>query len=197
MNILPSNEITRKILHLFASIIPLGYVWFIPDKEIMIFILGGLSLFAVLLESSRKKWDVVETLFEKHFNFMLRQSEFDGGLTGATWLLFGSTITLFLFPIQIAVPALLFLTVGDTFAAIVGKGFPIGKIRDKTLSGTFAGIVTSSGAALWINQLLPADIIILGAVAAMLVEIAPIPMNDNLTIPLTGGLVMSYGMMVL
>ena len=197
MNPLPSNEITRKILHLFASIIPLGYVWFIPDKEIMIFILGGLSLFAVLLESSRKKWDVVETLFEKHFNFMLRQSEFDGGLTGATWLLFGSTITLFLFPIQIAVPALLFLTVGDTFAAIVGKGFPIGKIRDKTLSGTFAGIVTSSGAALWINQLLPADIIILGAVAAMLVEIAPIPMNDNLTIPLTGGLVMSYGMMVL
>lgn len=197
MNTLPSNEITRKILHLFASIIPLGYVWLIPDKEIMIFILGGLSLFAVLLESSRKKWDVVETLFEKHFNFMLRQSEFDGGLTGATWLLFGSTITLFLFPIQIAVPALLFLTVGDTFAAIVGKGFPIGKIRDKTLSGTFAGIVTSSGAALWINQLLPADIIILGAVAAMLVEIAPIPMNDNLTIPLTGGLVMSYGMMVL
>ncbi len=197
MNTLPSNEITRKILHLFASIIPLGYVWFIPDKEIMIFILGGLSLFAVFLESSRKKWDVVETLFEKHFNFMLRQSEFDGGLTGATWLLFGSTITLFLFPIQIAVPALLFLTVGDTFAAIVGKGFPIGKIRDKTLSGTFAGIVTSSGAALWINQLLPADIIILGAVAAMLVEIAPIPMNDNLTIPLTGGLVMSYGMMVL
>ena len=197
MNPLPSNEFTRKILHLFASIIPLGYVWFIPDKEIMIFILGGLSLFAVLLESSRKKWDVVETLFEKHFNFMLRQSEFDGGLTGATWLLFGSTITLFLFPIQIAVPALLFLTVGDTFAAIVGKGFPIGKIRDKTLSGTFAGIVTSSGAALWINQLLPADIIILGAVAAMLVEIAPIPMNDNLTIPLTGGLVMSYGMMVL
>jgi dolichol kinase len=197
VNTLPSNEITRKILHLFASIIPLGYVWFIPDKEIMIFILGGLSLFAVFLESSRKKWDVVETLFEKHFNFMLRQSEFDGGLTGATWLLFGSTITLFLFPIQIAVPALLFLTVGDTFAAIVGKGFPIGKIRDKTLSGTFAGIVTSSGAALWINQLLPADIIILGAVAAMLVEIAPIPMNDNLTIPLTGGLVMSYGMMVL
>ncbi len=197
MNTLPSNEITRKILHLFAPIIPLGYVWFIPDKEIMIFILGGLSLFAVFLESSRKKWDVVETLFEKHFNFMLRQSEFDGGLTGATWLLFGSTITLFLFPIQIAVPALLFLTVGDTIAAIVGKGFPIGKIRDKTLSGTFAGIVTSSGAALWINQLLPADIIILGAVAAMLVEIAPIPMNDNLTIPLTGGLVMSYGMMVL
>ena len=69
----------------------------------MVVLLGCLSLIAILLEISRKKWDIVESLFEKHFNFMLRQSEFDEDLTGATWLLFGSTITLFLFPIQIAV----------------------------------------------------------------------------------------------
>jgi len=172
-------------------------MWFIQDKEIMVILLGCLCLFAILLEISRKKWDTVESLFEKHFNFMLRQSEFDGGLTGATWLLFGSTITVFLFPIQIAVPSLLFLTVGDVFAAIVGKGIPIGKIGDKHLSGTIAGIVISCGIALWVNRLLPGEIIILSSVASMLVEVAPIPMNDNLTIPLTGGLVMSYGLMIL
>ncbi|MGY8763866.1 MAG: diacylglycerol/polyprenol kinase family protein [Fidelibacterota bacterium] len=197
MKSIPTNEVTRKILHLFSSIIPLGYVWFIQDKEIMVVLLGCLSLIAILLEISRKKWDIVESLFEKHFNFMLRQSEFDEGLTGATWLLFGSTITLYLFPIQIAVPSLLFLTVGDAFAAIIGKGIPVGKIGDKHLSGTIAGIVTSCGIALWINQHLPGEIIILSSVASMLVEVAPLPMNDNLTIPLTGGLVMSYGMMVL
>ena len=86
---------------------------------------------------------------------------------------------------------------GDVFAAIIGKGIPIGKIGDKHLSGTIAGIVTSCGIALWINQLLPGEIIILSSVASMLVEVAPIPMNDNLTIPLTGGLVMSYGLMIL
>jgi len=163
----------------------------------MVVLLGCLSLIAILLEISRKKWDIVESLFEKHFNFMLRQSEFDEDLTGATWLLFGSTITVFLFPIHIAVPSLLFLTVGDAFAAIVGKGIPVGKTGNKYLSGTIAGIVTSCGIALWINQHLPGEIIILSSVASMLVEVAPIPMNDNLTIPLTGGLVMSYGMMVL
>ncbi|MBT3847715.1 MAG: hypothetical protein HOI72_01355 [Candidatus Marinimicrobia bacterium] len=197
MKSIPTNEVTRKILHLFSSIIPLGYVWFIQDKEIMVVLLGCLSLIAILLEISRKKWDIVESLFEKHFNFMLRQSEFDEALTGATWLLFGSTITLFLFPIEIAVPSLLFLTVGDAFAAIIGKGIPVGKIGDKHLSGTIAGIVTSCAIALWINQHLPGEIIILSSVASMLVEVAPIPMNDNLTIPLTGGLVMSYGMMAL
>ncbi|MCS5646019.1 MAG: hypothetical protein NZ838_07840, partial [Candidatus Marinimicrobia bacterium] len=60
-----------------------------------------------------------------------------------------------------------------------------------------AGIMTSCGIALWINQILPGEIIILSSIASMLVELAPIPMNDNLTIPLTGGLVMSYGMMIL
>jgi len=163
----------------------------------MVILLGCLCLFAILLEISRKKWDTVESLFEKHFNFMLRQGEFDGGLTGATWLLFGSTITLFLFPIHIAVPSLLFLTVGDAFAAIIGKVIPVGKIGNKYLSGTIAGIVTSCAIALWINQILPGEIIILSSVASMLVEVAPIPMNDNLTIPLTGGFVMSYGMMIL
>lgn len=197
MNSVPSHEISRKFLHLFASIIPLGYLWLIPDREMMTIILGGLSLFAVLLEMSRKKWEPIEEIFESYFNFMLRPSEFEGSMTGATWLLFGSTLTVFLFPIQVAVPALLFLTVGDTFAAIVGKSFPIGRIKEKTLSGTFAGIVTSICAGLWINLSLPTDIIILGAVSVMAVEVAPIPMNDNLTIPLTGGFVMTYGMMIL
>ena len=57
--------------------------------------------------------------------------------------------------------------------------------------------MTSCGIAFWVNRLLPGEIIILSSVASMLVEVAPIPMNDNLTIPLTGGLVMSYGLMVL
>ena len=172
-------------------------MWFIQDKEILVMLLGCLCLFAILIEISRKKWDRVGSLFEKYFNFMLRQSEFDGGLTGATWLLFGSTITVYLFPIEIAVPALLFLTVGDVFSAIIGKGIPIGKIGDKHLSGTIAGIVTSCAIALWVNQILSGEIIILSSVASMLVEVAPIPLNDNLTIPLTGGLVMSYGIMAL
>ncbi|MEC9049371.1 MAG: hypothetical protein VYD66_01090, partial [Candidatus Neomarinimicrobiota bacterium] len=83
------------------------------------------------------------------------------------------------------------------FAAIIGKGIPLGKIGDKYLSGTIAGIVTSCGIAFWVNQLLPGEIIILSSVASMLIEVAPIPMNDNLTIPITGGLVMSYGLIVL
>ena len=148
----------------------------------MVILLGCSCLFAILLEISRKKWDTVESLFEKHFNFMLRQGEFDGGLTGATWLLFGSTITLFLFPIHIAVPSLLFLTVGDAFAAIIGKVIPVGKIGNKYLSGTIAGIVTSCAIALWINQILPGEIIILSGSSSNILSMSILSFRITLTI---------------
>tara|TARA_B100000929_G_C15493795_1_gene415342 strand:- start:515 stop:1108 length:594 start_codon:yes stop_codon:yes gene_type:complete len=190
VNKIPSNEIARKVLHIGSSVIPLSYLWFIQDREIMVLLLGLLSLSAVCIEFSRGKVKFVDALFSSWLGIMLRDSETCGKFNGATWVLFGGTITVFLFAMPVAVPALLFLTVGDTFAAIGGKLYPVGKIGDKTLSGTAAGITTSFGAAYLVNQTLPLEVIILGAVAAMGVELLPIPLNDNLTIPVCSGTVM-------
>ena len=190
MNKIPSNEIARKVLHIGSSVIPLSYLWFIQDREIMVLLLGLLSLTAVCIEFSRGKVKFVDALFSSWLGIMLRDNEIHGKFNGATWFLFGGTITVFLFAIPVAVPALLFLTVGDTFAAIGGKLYPLGKIGDKTLSGSAAGIVTSFGAAYMVNQTLPLEVIILGAVAAMGVELLPVPLNDNLTIPIFSGTVM-------
>ena len=190
MNKIPSNEIARKVLHIGSSVIPLSYLWFIQDREIMVLLLGLLSLSAVCIEFSRGKVKFVDALFSSWFGIMLRDCETCGKFNGATWFLFGGTITVFLFAMPVAVPALLFLTVGDTFAAIGGKLYPVGKIGDKTLSGTAAGITTSFGAAYLVNQTLPLEVIFLGAVAAMGVELLPIPLNDNLTIPVCSGTVM-------
>ena len=43
-----SIEISRKIIHLFSSLIPLGYLWYVQDKFLMVVIIGLLSLFSVL-----------------------------------------------------------------------------------------------------------------------------------------------------
>ena len=190
MNKLYPNEIARKILHIGSSVIPLGYLWFIHDREIMVLLLGLLSLIAVCIEFSRGKVKVVDALFSSWLGIMLRDSETAGKFNGATWFLFGGTITVFFFAMPVAVPALLFLTVGDTFAAIGGKLYPVGRIGDKTLSGTAAGIATSFSAAYLVNQTLSLEVIILGAVAAMGVELLPVPLNDNLTIPVFSGTVM-------
>ena len=156
----------------------------------MVLLLGLLSLTAVCIEFARGKVKFVDALFSSWLGMMLRDSETGGKFNGATWFLFGGTITVFLFAMPVAVPALLFLTVGDTFAAIGGKLYPAGKIGGKTLSGTGAGIATSFGAAYLVNQTLPLEVIVLGAVAAMGVELLPVPLNDNLTIPVFSGTVM-------
>lgn len=193
MRALPSNEIFRKILHLVSCVIPLSYLWFIQDKDTMVLFVGTLSIFAIFIEYLRNKFKFIDGYFKALFNTMLRQEESRGKITGATWMLFGDTITIFMFPKEIAVPALIFLSIGDTFAAIIGKLYPYIKIKDKTLTGTIAGIITSIIAGLYVNQVLLPEIIILGAIIAMVVELLPISVNDNLTIPVVSGSVMMIG----
>ena len=183
-------EVPRKFLHIFSSIIPLSYFWIFKEKSIVLVFLVVLSIFAVLIELSRFKIDSINNIFKKFFNFMLRKNELKGSITGATWLIIGNLITIYLYPIYIAVPALIFLSIGDSFAALFGKRFPKLKVGDKSIIGTFAGIFSSLSIALLINQALPTHVLVIGAVAAMLVELMPLPLNDNLTIPILSGFIM-------
>ena len=185
-----SAEIYRKIVHLLSSAIPLSYLWFFKDKFLMIYLLGFLSLISVLIEFFRNKNGYIKYLFNNNFYFMLRKNESKGAITGATWLLLGNIITIYLYPIYIAVPALLFLSIGDSFAAIIGKCFSTIKLGKKSLIGSLAGILSSIICVLFVNQVLPISVIILGAVFAMLIELIPMPINDNLTIPIISGLFM-------
>ena len=197
MKKLPLNEIFRKVLHLFSSVIPLGYYFFPQEKKIILSTLFILIIFAILIEFFRLKNSWVKIFFSKHLQFMMRSQERNGLVTGATWLLIGSFITISFFPIEYAIPALLFLTIGDTFAAIVGLRFPLIQIGQKTLSGSIAGFTISLiFVILTIKDVAP-NILILGSFSAMIAECAPIPLNDNLTIPIVSGFVMFLGAQII
>ena len=182
----------RKVIHLLSAIIPLSYLWFIKDKSIMLSILIIMTLFALLVELLRNNGGHFSKWFHDIFHFMLRDNESKGEHTGATWLLIGWTITVMLFKMPIAVAALLFLSIGDSFAAIVGKLYPIIKIGDKTLSGTFSGFIASFFIVMLINKSLLPVVILSGSVVAMAVELIPSRLNDNLTMPIFSGLIMMY-----
>ena len=183
-------EISRKFLHLFSSIIPLSYLWIFKEKSLVLDLLLILSFFSILIELFRFKIELINNIFKKFFNFMLRKNELKGSITGATWLIIGNLITVYLYPINIAVPALIFLSIGDSFAALFGKKIPKLKIGNKSIIGTLAGIFSSLPIALLVNQALPTHVLVIGAVTAMLVELLPLPLNDNLTIPILSGFIM-------
>ena len=190
MNKIPKNEIFRKVIHILSSVIPLSYLWLVKDKDTMLLILVALSITALVIEFLRSKTSIFSRCFNILFDFMLREKESNGKWTGATWLLLGWTITVLMFDMPIAVSALLFLSIGDSFAALAGKLYPRGRIGDKTFSGSIVGLVFSLIVVTTINQTLLPVVLLFGAIAAMGIELIPSKINDNLTIPIFSGFVM-------
>lgn len=179
------TEFYRKLIHFSSVILPTGYMFIIKDQILMILILAFLSLFSVIVELLRNKVYRFKKLFNLTLKKILREKESQGYLTGASWLLFGSLITIIIFPLEIAVPSLIYLTVGDSFAAMIGKSYPIGNVGLKTISGAMGGFIISTIIALRVNEVLPVGIIIFGSMVAMIVELIPHKkLNDNFTIPI-------------
>lgn len=95
----------------------------------------------------------------------------------------GIFITSTFFTSQIAMAAISVLVLGDGFAALMGRVFgrhPLIINRQKTIEGSLTGLFMGFvGCQLFI----PAKLAIIGSITGMLMEAIPIPLNDNLTVP--------------
>ena len=184
MKKVPMAELNRKIIHLGSVLIPISYLWYVKEQNTMILIMICLFTISMIIDLLRIKLSILNNFFKHFFSKMLREGEANGQITGASWLLLGSLLTIIFFPIYIAVPALIYLTIGDSFAALVGKAFPYGRVGTKSITGSLTGIIFSSIVALELNEVLPFRVIILGSIVAMIIELLPHrTLNDNLTIP--------------
>ena len=110
---------------------------------------------------------------------------------GSTFFLFSTILTILLFPKPIAVSSLLILILADTAAALVGKGIGRVRIFGKTLEGSMAFFLTAL-LIVWIYPTLNRFSGSVAALGATLIELLPIRLNDNLTIPLTAGAIMLF-----
>ena len=94
---------------------------------------------------------------------------------------------------ETAAAALMYLIVGDTLAAIVGKAWGRTRIYGKkTLEGFLAGLVSSFLAAWALVPGVGPGPLAIAALAAAIVEVLPIPVDDNFRIPLVAGLVLEF-----
>ena len=186
------NEIARKFIHLASVVIPLSYIYIINDLIVMLCILSFFVIFSFFIEILRTNHFKSSKIFLRLFGFMLRENEKKNKLTGATWVFLGALFTFILIPYPYSILALLFLSVGDTFAAIIGISFPFIKIGNKTLSGFIAGFISSILVGICFNLSVSIYILIFGALMASVIEIIPLPLNDNITIPLFSGSMMYF-----
>jgi len=135
----------------------------------------------------------INTWFLSFFKPLLRREE-ASRLTGTSYLLIASLIAFLAFQRDVAVLALSFLAVGDAMATIVGKWIGKRKLLGKTLEGDLACFVSCVVIGLVLCHAgvdIPILVILAGSVGASVMEAIPLPINDNLTMPLFAGLVMT------
>ena len=155
---------------------------------------GILAVASLALDIIRFRVAWLNRIFLQSLRLLLKRDE-DRRITGATYLLIGACLAFLLFDKSVAIAVLLFLSLGDPAAALVGRPMPGPRVFGKSPVGTMAFIAVS---LMVIGLLVFAGvtefqwIFIAGAVVAGLVELAPSPFDDNMTVPLIAGAVMQY-----
>ncbi|UCE18101.1 MAG: phosphatidate cytidylyltransferase [Gemmatimonadota bacterium] len=182
------DELNRKLVHLSSLCIPIG-IYFLP-KRTCVQILFFLTILFLSIEILRMVHRPTSKIFYTFFGSILRRKE-RFTLTGSTTLLMSSLVCVLIFQKPIAVAALCFLIVGDTMAALVGKTFGRIKVFRKTIEGSLACLGTCIIIVLIVP---PLDFVVglIGAVVATLIELLPIPLDDNFLIPILSGAAMQY-----
>ena len=96
----------------------------------------------------------------------------------------GIFLTSAFFTPQIANAAISVLVLGDGFSALVGRVVgrnPLPVNGRKTIEGSLAGFFIG---AVGCQFFVPVKLALIGSFAGMLIEALPLPLNDNLTIPI-------------
>jgi dolichol kinase len=189
------NEAQRKSMHLAFIILPLGllYEW-LPwprGRAEWRWFLIAVSLAAITIDVIRIHHDRVRSFFRRFVGELLRDHE-HFNLLGSTYLVIAALLAVEIFPQRVAAAALGFTILGDGFAALVGKGLGRRRIFNKTLEGALGGLAACLAWAAFLGAtgLLPWGMVLTGAVVASLVELLPIPLDDNLGITLFAGYAM-------
>lgn len=182
------GELLRKSIHLSGLILPVIYLFL--DKPTMLVLMGILTGFALAVELMKWLFPPFGEFFFQIFASLLRTHERKGAITGATYYLISAFLCIFLFAKTLAIVCIFFMILGDMAAALVGKKWGRTKLLgSKSLEGSAACFIVCVAIAL--VQLNPI-IAIIGAFVATIVELIPVPIDDNLTVPLVSGAVMHF-----
>jgi len=186
------RELLRKSIHLGFLVLPLQLLyevlpWPRGRSEFRLLLLALVAI-AVLLDLLRIHEHRVRLFFRAFLGGLIREHE-RFNLLGSTYLLLAALLAIEIFPFRIAAAALGFTVLGDAFAAMAGRAWGRHRLFRKTYEGGAAGLLACMA---WAAFLAAAGHLgwpeaLAGALVASLVELLPIPLDDNLGMTLASG----------
>jgi dolichol kinase len=185
------GELGRKATHMCALVIPGGYYFLGLTKAEMLYIMVPVTLLMIVIDISRlREWRFWKHYLVKFFGRMVRHHEMQGDFTGATYILLSVCFTVALYSKPIAIAALSFIIVGDTFAALIGRKFGKHKFRSKSLEGSLGCLAGTIIVALLVPDLV-LPVAVTGAFVATVTEALSFGIDDNVSVPIVSGLAMT------
>lgn len=201
------EEVNRKLLHIVAVLLPVT-IFYGPalvevPRSYACYLILLLLLSSLLVEYCRLNQPQFARWFSQFFGSMMRSEE-KRQLTGATYILGGSTICslISLVSDMWAVTSFLCLSLfilGDAVAALVGKAVGRIKVGNKTLEGAAGCFVLCACLTglvfpqlpcfldLWGGGIMISEIVIIAATVSILeffpIKLGRFVLNDNLYVP--------------
>jgi dolichol kinase len=166
----------------------------VAPEGLILPVVAALAVAAVALEIVRRRAAQLNRMFVRWLAPLLKGDE-DRRITGSTYMVVAALAVLLLFDRKAAALALVFLALGDPAAALVGQRMPGLRLWGKSPWGTLAFLVVDLMVVavwVWSGDLRYHWGLLAGVAAAALVELIPLPMDDNLSIPLAAGAVMQF-----
>ena len=184
------QEIYRKLIHLSSSSIPF-MLWYFGKDSFQPWIIA-IAIILPILDYGRRNNIFLYRIYSKLFTGFTRPVE-QGILSGASWVIIGAAVTIYIFNENSAIIGLLVLSIADSAAAIIGIKFGKTQLFSKSLEGSAAFFITTviivfslSPVAFYIN--------FFAVLTATVVELISTPrMNDNLLIPMVTAFILSLG----
>ena len=183
---LPSkNGMLREAIHASGFFVPvIASLVGVYPVALMICVVSALYFLSELARMNRKNLPVISAITRSAAS----PSELYEFAAAPLYFAIGILVALLLFPAPVNGAAIAIFTLGDSTASLFGgmiskKPLPFNK--GKTLEGSLAGFFFAFLAgAFFVSPVLA----LIGAAVAMTIESLPLPVNDNILIPLFTGL---------
>ena len=177
------QDLCRKLIHLLFGLLIAGMVWAAGKTTATAILAGGLFIGLVMVDLILRGYRLpVFSVLLAHFD---RNDRLPG--KGALMFAVSALACVILFPVSIAVPAILTLAVLDSVTTMAGQSFGRHRIYNgKSLEGTAAGIIVTTIVLLVFMN--PAGALAVAVLAGIIELVSPV--DDNLVIPVAVGILL-------
>ena len=178
------NDFIRDAIHASGSLIPvLSTVLGVFTTAYLILLITAFYVVSELTILEKRSLPIISWI-TRHAVVPEELYEFRAA---PIFFAFGILLTLILFPRAASSPAIVAFAMGDSAASIFGKAIgnkPIPFNKSKTIEGSAIGFLFAFGAATLFTTPITAAA---AASFSMLIESLPLPINDNLVVPIATG----------